>query len=722
MNFKNVKISNFMSLGEVDLDLSKVGLHLVLGSNRDSESFDSNGSGKSSIFDAIVWALYGEILRKVSIDNLVRNGEDNCKVSVDIDTGTEIVNITRERSLSNSKSYLEVRDSAGKLLFPSDSITAMQESINTFLGLDFKTFTNSVYFGKGLSQFFMLADDKTRKDILEAILQLVDFDEAHFRVKEKYKDTENLINQSNKDLESNSKTIDLKKKSYDLYYRSYEEQNAVNTPKIEALIAEKEEINKKISTYTFTFSTIKGKIEKYEFKYTTLKKKIEDTINFENGMIIDASKIKKQKAEAAYFREVSNLTSVYNTLTETLQKHESVLVEKDISFTQVKDQINEEASDYRAKIEDCNNYLKAVAEIKDGATCGVCQSVVTPEHKHFVVEKFKQDRKDFNVIFDNINARRLAIITKLKENTEELNNIRSMKQEAMLKYNNDKFTKLSKKLVLEKEIDDQEALECNEVRQRYANRLNQEFKTYNDAVNVLKEDLAKLTAEHSQLSNQYSTANTIIITLEGQLKQTHDLIVNLDKELEELEIERKELKKTVKTATKELEMLSFWVDAFSQKGIRSFIFETSLPELSARANYYSVALSGGSISINILPTTIIKSTGNSKEKLNIIVTNKLGAMSYDGCSEGEKRRIDLCLLLSLQDLVSSRGTKRWDTIFYDELLDTLDNTGIDAVINLLKTEFPSKSIYIISHNSDVKNFFDSAITVIKQNGVSTICT
>ena len=80
MRIKRVSVNNFMSIEKIDIDLSKEGLNLVLGKNSDSKQFDSNGSGKSSLFDAIVWCMYGEILRNVNVDKLVRNGEKELTV------------------------------------------------------------------------------------------------------------------------------------------------------------------------------------------------------------------------------------------------------------------------------------------------------------------------------------------------------------------------------------------------------------------------------------------------------------------------------------------------------------------------------------------------------------------------------------------------------------------------------------------------------------------
>ncbi|EYU47058.1 AAA domain protein [Acinetobacter baumannii 1457504] len=56
MEFLTLKINNFLTIGEARLDLANRGLLLVQGENKDNSSADSNGSGKSSIVDALCCA------------------------------------------------------------------------------------------------------------------------------------------------------------------------------------------------------------------------------------------------------------------------------------------------------------------------------------------------------------------------------------------------------------------------------------------------------------------------------------------------------------------------------------------------------------------------------------------------------------------------------------------------------------------------------------------
>ncbi|MEZ6841391.1 AAA family ATPase [Acinetobacter baumannii] len=71
MEFLTLKINNFLTIGEARLDLANRGLLLVQGENKDNSSADSNGSGKSSIVDALCWCLYGTTARDVTGDLVI---------------------------------------------------------------------------------------------------------------------------------------------------------------------------------------------------------------------------------------------------------------------------------------------------------------------------------------------------------------------------------------------------------------------------------------------------------------------------------------------------------------------------------------------------------------------------------------------------------------------------------------------------------------------------
>ncbi len=69
-------VRNFMSIGEVDINLKNQGLVLISGDNQDIQSANSNAAGKSSLFEALLWCYLGETYRDVNADRVARIVKD----------------------------------------------------------------------------------------------------------------------------------------------------------------------------------------------------------------------------------------------------------------------------------------------------------------------------------------------------------------------------------------------------------------------------------------------------------------------------------------------------------------------------------------------------------------------------------------------------------------------------------------------------------------------
>jgi len=109
-------------------------------------------------------------------------------------------------------------------------------------------------------------------------------------------------------------------------------------------------------------------------------------------------------------------------------------------------------------------------------------------------------------------------------------------------------------------------------------------------------------------------------------------------------------------------------------------------------------------------------------RIELQVVNGSGGESYLANSGGERRRIDVAVLCALQDLVRSRKGNDTNVLFLDEIFDTLDGAGIEAVVYLLSNFIHSAedSIFVISHSSELKPYFDRVITLVKENKVTRL--
>ncbi|AAY53349.1 exonuclease [Listeria phage P100] len=96
--FKKVKIKNFLSIKDMELNLDKQGLVLIEGKNKTNEAFKSNGAGKTSMIDAITYAIFGKTVGGLKSDSVVNNKEKkNTAVILDFEVDKNKYRIERYR-------------------------------------------------------------------------------------------------------------------------------------------------------------------------------------------------------------------------------------------------------------------------------------------------------------------------------------------------------------------------------------------------------------------------------------------------------------------------------------------------------------------------------------------------------------------------------------------------------------------------------------------------
>lgn len=171
MKFTTLKIQNFLAIGEAELSLDNLGLVMVAGENADETSADSNGSGKSSLADAISWCLWGTTARGVTGDEVVNTaaGKDTM-VDMTILDEDETFRVVRYRKHSKFKNQLQIYrlNAAGDwddLTKGTNTLT--QKQIERLLGCSEEVFNAAVYSGQEQMPDIPRMTDRQLKTLVE---------------------------------------------------------------------------------------------------------------------------------------------------------------------------------------------------------------------------------------------------------------------------------------------------------------------------------------------------------------------------------------------------------------------------------------------------------------------------------------------------------------------------------------------------------------------------
>jgi DNA repair exonuclease SbcCD ATPase subunit len=173
MRFTHVTIQNFLSFGDSQkINLDRQGLVAVFGQNRDSQGADSNGAGKSTVMEAIVWVLFGQTMREYKGDEVInRVVGKNCMVELGMEDEGNIYIVQRTRKAKAKKPNNLTLFINGSDAASGGVIADTQEQIQTIIGMDFATFTQSVMLWHGARPFSQMTD-RDQKAVLEDILQI----------------------------------------------------------------------------------------------------------------------------------------------------------------------------------------------------------------------------------------------------------------------------------------------------------------------------------------------------------------------------------------------------------------------------------------------------------------------------------------------------------------------------------------------------------------------
>jgi DNA repair exonuclease SbcCD ATPase subunit len=172
MKWQKLTAKNFLSFEELTLKLDNRGIVLVEGQNLTSSKFKSNGSGKSSLLEPIVYAIYDTTSKGIKADEVINNKVGkNTVVILEGYKGEDLYRIERYRKhykqRNKVKLFVNDEEITGK------SAAETNKMIEKIVGIDYNTFINSIMFtqGSGAGRF-AVATDKEKKEILENLINL----------------------------------------------------------------------------------------------------------------------------------------------------------------------------------------------------------------------------------------------------------------------------------------------------------------------------------------------------------------------------------------------------------------------------------------------------------------------------------------------------------------------------------------------------------------------
>jgi DNA repair protein SbcC/Rad50 len=655
VKFKQIVVEGYRSIvRSLEFNLDRPGLNLVKG---------TNGMGKTTMFEALVWCIFGINLRETNLNAIISWEEirpldwKGTRVMVHVEINTDQYCIIRHLSYKGESYGVRGNDSLmiiknGELIQGINK-DETQKIINKLIGTDAKTFMNSIMFGQRMTRL-ITQDNKDKRALFEELFDVDWVNIAKRKAELEYAEKIQVISKATYECDNLTARIAMAEEALKRDQRLIEEWGTNQANKILNCKANIVGFETLIKNHNREFTLIGGSPIAYD-------KEEHDAIEKEYNKITND----KMKWQLEIVKFDNNAKSIQAEINNDGYK-----------AAQIVDKIEK----LKKEIEDNKNTIKEAITKKECPTCH--QSIKASHHADIKKMYFTED-KEADIV--KLNSQMNALNTRLPQLTAALD----------LQLNAIKRTK-----EMASESDDRYVIVA--ARYQELNEIENKLYEISEKQNILKNKIASnealLENEKKQLKElEQEKAPNI------DLKEQTNTIASKKLQLKSLQNDLEDLKK-------EADILRWWNEkGFGAGGIKAFIFNAMLAQLNAGTRKYGERL-GVSLEFSIdltkasKPFTTICSLGNKLNK------------DYKDFSGGEEQRLDIVLIFAMYDLISINTN--FNILIMDEVFEGLDEDGENAVFDLIRMKADEgKSVYVISHSPILDSLY--ANTIYFNNNLTT---
>jgi DNA repair exonuclease SbcCD ATPase subunit len=312
--FRNVRWKNLLSTGNhfTEINLSNNTNTLIVG---------ENGSGKSTMLDALCFGLFGKAFRNINKPQLVNSiNNKDCLVEVEFHINNKSYKVIRGIKPNIFEIYCD-----GELLNQDASSRDYQEYLEKFiLKLNYKSFTQIVILGSASFTPFMQLSASDRRSIIEDLLDIQIFSTMNGLVKDK-------LSINKEETSSKKYEIDLTQQKYDLQKLHLDQLKQNNEDKVKEYENEIQCHSNTISTLLSNVATLTTKTEELQLVVTDkveTETKIKKITKIESQIESNLSKFRK---DIGFFQSHDNCPTCRQTIAMDFKEEELVALGTKVS-------------------------------------------------------------------------------------------------------------------------------------------------------------------------------------------------------------------------------------------------------------------------------------------------------------------------------------------------------------------------------------------------------
>lgn len=698
--FEEVTIKNFLSFGNVaqTINLNDKKYQIIVGQNKDKSDSedDRNGVGKSTIFEAIHYALFGKSIgNKINLGTLVNNiNKKNMYVTVKFTKDDTHYEITRGRLPNvlvfsiNGEDYVQDEsqgDSRDTQKVIEDTLGISEELFDQIICLSCKV---PMYYNQSTAN---------QKLILEKILGIDIISKKVEALKEAIKETKNEFN--NEQFKINT----IKTQNDNLLTSINKQISDMEAAKANRIMS----INTNIKEITENLKAV---------EQIDIDKEMETFKLLENYLILQGVNQQNQQLKDSIEKTIVNTLADKDGYQNVIKSLESINFDEDAANRAYNKSIQEERNKYLCEENHYRenktfleqnlmyNFERLTKEIADKENeiantkkdvCPTCGNPITTEkyasfmkQKNFELSKLKEQlhKVDMEILETNHLLSQFTPKTFEYKKTIFATDVEA--DEAKNRLNNAKQSSVGCDLKVEELKEQLSQIQIVDLGPKPMSNF-----TSMEQIMNLKAAIASYKTALESYKQQLN---------ENPFKQQEESIEEMKKNIVEVdETHLRELDEKISNQNLLLKLLNS-----PTSFIRKAILEKSLVYLNQKIKEYLIKL--GSMDIVSF---------NNDMTMTI---NRLG-LNYGYVSTGEEGRISFALMMAFRDVWESLNNCSINLLAFDEIIDRigLDTSGVACAVKTIK-EKNDKNVFIVSHNDTLISQTSDVIKLIKHHGFTNI--
>jgi len=698
MILKSIRLKNFRKFKESYVEFPD-GVTGVVG---------LNGVGKSTLFEAVAWTLYGSVAARTSTDQIKREGaasSEPCRVELEF--------------IFDDDAYHVVREMSGKTLSASGSATVngkmavngaevLSRFIQKKLGMDWKSFYTSIFAKQKELNTLSSMNPSERRQLILRMLGINAVDEILSQIRLDIKEKKNLIDNLAGDLVDEhgqnkillfKQEIEHQQKKQQERFLRLEEQKKHHQKIQENLLKIKKECEAQKISYEKLLST-SGQLEENKSKFEK-KQRFENDIKLMEKTIHERrGTLEKIKENLLLFKSLDKELQDFDQQQEKNTSSIQTLIKKKEQNSTLSIRLREDMKEATAK-------KHVIEKMGPQAKCPTCERVLGDQQKKLItaftediakknheIQRLDEEEKKLQMEFDRSSREKQAL---QKKNMFLRSRV----------VDREKFQSTVRHTTQEIERESQE-LDRKKKDLRTLGVVDFDEKQYRlirirvtEAYTLYQESLAKL----DEIKEKQQKIAVELKEQEGEKKLIDQQIKTYEKNIEEQQRLEKKLE-TERLEAQHRNMLSEVMESF-----RTYLISQIRPMLSAHASELFDELTDGKYSQIELD-----------EDYDLLVYDHGIPYTIERFSGGEEDLANLCIRLAISEIITERAGSVFQFVILDEIFgsqDQIRKQNIIKTLNGFSSKF--KQIFLITHVEDIKHFTEHTMVISEdESGISSI--